>query len=131
MQFHPLVARAKSQAFIETQRIRATLVRRQLHHHTSAFPCTLDGPAEHPLAVALTPQAFGHAHALDLCPLPSLVGQRGQITKLHDSIRALPDVENDEFVLRIAVDRVEGRDVCLFQGEGGSLSPRAQRIVGQ
>src|SRR5690606_41974573 len=73
----------EAERLIETQRIRARFVRRQLHEAAAAFAAPFDCPLDHPSTDAAAANMACNPHAFDLPAPHAQPGQAGYEAALH------------------------------------------------
>ena len=85
LQLEALVHGGEAEVFVKADRVRAGLVRRQLHKPRTFFARTFDHLLEEPGADTLAGQFVGDAHALDHGPRTRRVRDAGNEGELQDA----------------------------------------------
>src|SRR5690606_18833112 len=110
-QLHSFVGRAKAYRRVKLYRFRTLLIRRQLHQTAAHLASPLYRMFDQRATDALTPNLGRNAHAFDLRTPASLVchaWDEGQLEHTHNAAQLLG---NDQHVVRIVLDRLEGHTV--------------------
>src|SRR5215218_1186417 len=131
-QGHADMAARKTQPLVKSLRIDAGMMRQQFDQPASPGARFHHRPLHHLLADAAAAAAFANADILDQAARGALRAQARQDAELQAADHgALAVLGHDELDVRVAVDRLERREIALRQRILDPLTGTAERIVRQ
>jgi hypothetical protein len=112
LKLHAFVRRHETEGLIEPLGLGTLLVRGQLNEVTASITSPLDCPREQPSPEPRTAKRTSNPDALDGGPPTALMGDVRRERKLKDCNRcAISAVDNDQLVVRILRDSLEGLEI--------------------